>query len=413
MKSAKQRLISTQISEGDKNADLSAYIQAMTMNKNLESLGELPDEIIMEEEGFKSMARKELDRRDVMINMDKTMIGSSGRNSSTKKQRLSRKLKSIANNPLSYVSMKNLNTPRRLKVSKQTKMKTYKRSNLSIITSGKASQKKSCLRNSKSMNFRINSSYLVTEIKPQQKKRRKQMVDKKRDFDENCRRNLWNIYDTSIIEIKKKLRGPDRRKNGPTLSDRCLKNRNDDFKNQLFSLKKKYSKTKKTICYKKNEEINALILDSEIPFTLKSETDPKFNLKSLKNSPCIANFKPLNSYRQGYKKGFDDYKEFIAKILKNEDKPLLSQIISDKKIKMGVVDELANKGRFELIIRTSKYVKKNPKLSRNFQNFQNLAKKLTDKISDGGKEKKRLEKVVGSLMSIQETRDKYDVHVRQ
>lgn len=443
----KNNILSTQISENDNTARKKYFLlKNSKSSETLSNYGIIRDEIITSREDFssikKSEALKELQRREVLNRRDEIHNNYVEKKSSRNAYKLTKRLKKISFNPKNFVSMKNLETPRNLQISKQKKIKSYRRNDLSVITQSRGSPKNDQVLNSKALNFRINSTYLVTEIKSHSElpresglftNRTKEVLENIEDFnkinfrigdsspkfEKNKSRNLWKMHEYNIIEMKKRqnekshIQRTPKNKIFKTFSDRNSHNMVKIFEKNLDKLNQKYSKKpRKKILFKDNEEQNKKINERDIPYTTKNLTKDKDSLQRLKNSETIQDFKPLNSYKNDYKKYFDEYKNFISDILVEEESPILTKMISDAKIKRGVIDELAKKNRMDVIITTEKYIRKNRGINRNVQNFQNIASKIALGLIDENKQKQKFEKVVGALMNIQETRDKYDSNVR-
>lgn len=424
----KIQILSTQVSENEIRRGLPYYLSLEKNNpRSIEELYSLDDKILSESSKCsppkKNSAYNQLKRREILSKRDKVDQEIVRKKSTLKTYKLTQQLKKISFNPKSFVNMKNLGSPKNLRISKKLIINSYNRHNLSNITkSVKSSPRSLGIKKDRSLNFRVNSSFLVTEIANETKmfknleNQRMKAKSARNAFEGKKNKTLWNMHDYNILEIKKKIGRKEssrsgKRKMRKNLTQRCRDNLQKDFKNKLKNMKKKYSIPKKKAVYKNDEIMNKVLKKKDIPFTVRNLKRGKGSLEVLKNASSIQEFEPLQSCKNIYKQKYEEYRNFIGKILEEEEKPILTKMLSKEKLKRGIVDEFTKRGQFEAMIRTHKYVRKKPRVGKNILNFQNLASKVTKKVIDEGDQKAKIEKLMGSLMMIQETRDKYDSNV--
>lgn len=84
-----------------------------------------------------------------------------------------------------------------------------------------------------------------------------------------------------------------------------------------------------------------------LPNTLHNLSGGTHSIKKLSQSENIVNFERLQKFNPKWKQTLSDYREFIkeAMLKENLNRPILTNYLSEQKLKKGIVDELTkNKG---------------------------------------------------------------------
>ena len=142
------------------------------------------------------------------------------------------------------------------------------------------------------------------------------------------------------------------------LSDSSVQN-NPLIKYELNKYVKEQMKKNTTGFYEQNKQM----MGYNMPYTLHNQAGGNHSIKNLISSDNILNFKKISITNPSWKSSMDEYKEFIKPVmsLENINQPILTNYLSEQKLKKGIVDDITNKKGIEVQIHRSKFyiLKKN------------------------------------------------------